>query len=97
MRIGCIDARTIGNGIDYDITVKCSIIPEPESKDPEPETDTEEAASYNDTEPQPEATPPDQEETTDAKVVNQYFNNPTVVYQNGDKNVHIDHVDVLNI
>lgn len=31
---------TIGNGIDYDITVKCSIIPEPESKDPEPETDT---------------------------------------------------------
>ena len=27
----------------------------------------------------------------------QDYNNPTVVYQNGDKNVHIDHVDVLNI
>lgn len=88
---------TIGNGIDYDITVKCSIIPEPESKDSETETDTYEAASSDDAEPQPEATPPDQEEATDAKVVNQYFSNPTVVYQNGDKNVHIDHVGILNI
>ena len=88
---------TIGNGIDYDITVKCSTIPEPESKDPEPEIDTAEATSSYDAEPQPEATLSDQEASTDAKVVNQYFNNPTVVYQNGDKNVHIDHVDVLNI
>ena len=88
---------TIGNGVNYDITVKCSIIPEPETKDTESETGTEEATSSNDAEPQPKATAPDQEETADAKVVNQYFNNPTVVYQNGDKNVHIDHVDVLNI
>ena len=85
------------NGIDYDITVKCSSIPEPKSKDPEPEIDTEEAASSDDAESQPDATPSDWETSTDAKVVNQYFNNPTVVYQNGDKNVHIDHVDVLNI
>ena len=39
----------------------------------------------------------DSSDTTGVKVINQYINNPTIVNQNGEKNIHIDHVDTLNI
>lgn len=88
---------TIGNGIEYNISVKCSSIPKPESVRPEMKTESEDADSPNDAEPHQSTTASEHDQSTEAKVINQYFNNPTVVYQNGDKNVHIDHVDVLNI
>lgn len=87
---------TIGNGIDYDISVICSNIPKPEEILAE-ETKSEEADPHDYTEDPPNKESTDTESSDDAKIVNQYFNNPTVVYQNGDKNVHIGHVDVLNI
>jgi hypothetical protein len=36
-------------------------------------------------------------DTSNVKVINQYINNPTIVNQNGEKNIHIDHIDTLNI
>ena len=87
---------TIGNGIDYDINVTCSNIPKPEEMLTE-ETKSKEADPHDYTEGHPNKESTDTESSDDTKIVNQYFNNPTVVYQSGDKNVHIDHVDVLNI
>ena len=87
---------TIGNGIDYDINVTCSNIPKPEEMLTE-ETKSKEADPHDYTEGHPNKESTGTESSDDTKIVNQYFNNPTVVYQNGDKNVHIDHVDVLNI
>ena len=88
---------TIGNSVDYDITVKCSFIPEPECDHSEPKAEPEEDDFPDEAETQQNSASPDRDQSSEPKVVNQYFSNPTVVYQNGEKNVHVDHVDVLNI
>lgn len=88
---------TIGNSVDYDITVKCSFIPEPECDHAEPKAEPEEDDFPDEAETQQNSASPDRDQSSEPKVVNQYFSNPTVVYQNGEKNVHVDHVDVLNI
>ncbi len=87
---------TIGNSVDYDITVKCSFIPEPECDHSEPKAEPEEDDFPDEAETQQNSASPDRDQSSEPKVVNQYFSNPTVVYQNGEKNVHVDHVDVLN-
>ena len=85
----------IGNRINYDITVICSDIPAPEQKQIKEHVEMQESESPS--EEQRSETASEKEPENEPKVVNQYFNNPTVVYQNGEKNIHVDHVDVLNI
>ena len=87
---------TIGNGISSDITITCTTITEPELKNSKTKNDAEKIA-FSDDESQSKGFDANHEENVDAKTVNQYFEAPTVVYQNGEKNVHIDHVDILNI
>lgn len=75
----------IGSGITRPLNI---VIPDPFS-----ETDVSDAEEI----PEVDVQDSDSANNESAKVINQYISNPTIVNQNGEKNIHIDHVDTLNI
>lgn len=68
---------------------------------PEDEPDTVTAEVVDDEKPSgaadTDAEPIDAEVVSDPYVKVQIINNPTIVNQNGEKNIHIEHLDVLNL
>lgn len=68
---------------------------------PEDEPDTVTAEVVDDEKPSgaadTDAEPIDAEVVSDPDVKVQIINNPTIVNQNGEKNIHIEHLDVLNL
>ena len=68
---------------------------------PEDEPDTVTAEVEDDEKPSgaadTDAEPIDAEVVSDPDVKVQIINNPTIVNQNGEKNIHIEHLDVLNL
>lgn len=81
---------TVGNGILQSITVDSLPTTYFES------TDTSKNFS-SDKEPHVEVVDSEDTMQEDAKSCTQYIENATIVNQNGEKNIHIDHVDTLNL
>jgi len=73
---------TVGSGIMHDITVNLMDIPVFENKPSGTEYHQDAQAESKE---------------ADTKVLNQYIDNATIVNQYGKENIHIDHVEVLNL
>ena len=65
-------------------------------KEKEPDADAQQTQTDYST-PDVDDIDDEKADTSSAKIVNQYINNPTVVNQYGENNIHIDHVENLNI
>lgn len=65
-------------------------------KEKEPAADTQQTQTDFST-PDMDAIDDERADTSSTKIVNQYINNPTVVNQYGENNIHIDYVENLKI
>lgn len=81
---------TVGNGITRKIFVDS--IPVEQTQD----TDNTETFAADD-EPQVEVIDSDGNERAESITYTQYIENATIVNQTSEKNIHIDHVDTLNL
>lgn len=81
---------TVGNGITRTLTVDSW-----PAASMQEESATEKAAP--DDEPQVEAIDSGDEPQGKSKTCTQYIEHATIVNQNGEKNIHIDHVETLNL
>ena len=80
----------IGNGVTRKIHVETMPIDQPYHTDSAEYTATE-------GEPQVDVIGSDDKSKKESKTYTQYIENATIVNQNGEKNIHIDHVDTLNL
>lgn len=81
---------TIGNGITRTIFVDSLPIDTPNDTDRTKNTTSKE-------DPQVEVIDTDDKSQAGHRTSTQYIENATIVNQNGEKNIHIDHVDTLNL
>jgi len=85
---------TFDDGIISDIERRISVTNL--QKEKEPVADTQQTQTDFST-PDMDAIDDERADTSSTKIVNQYINNPTVVNQYGENNIHIDYVENLKI